>query len=438
MGVEHVLFALDQPHGDHLAHGEGGKVPVSLRPHRVAFVAEIFQPDPDAVFRIADHIGRPVVVDLKAAHLHVPVVDIDPVVRHDAAECRDPGLVPEFQFPDQHADGHVVPVGKAGSNFPAGIGHVVHPGDEIPDRHGGDHIIPGYGDLPAVLLIDEPGQRIALSPDDPGDPGVPEDLSAPVFHRLRCEVPQLPGAELRIGELLNERGLDLAVLFVEDFPEDIAEHRPDGQPFHALGAPLRRDLPGVTPPQVLGIVLKEHGIEFFSETVDIEILKGLFLPLEKDGLQVAEADHEGRPEAHVPDRFPFQGDGIIKETRVEEDPREAVPPEHDPVGLLRVGSAGNGRAHTVKHDVVVGERALRGEHLLPPGVDLRDLGEETVAAHVHPVSVMADCAGYAAENSALLEDDHVIRIRPLQQLIGRRQPCRACPDDQYGLFHVFP
>ena len=48
----------------------------------------------------------------------------------------------------------------------------------------------------------------------------------------------------------------------------------------------------MTSPEVLGVVFKEHGIELFAETVNIEILEGVFR-------EIAEADLHRLEKAHV-------------------------------------------------------------------------------------------------------------------------------------------
>ena len=55
----------------------------------------------------------------------------------------------------------------------------------------------------------------------------------------------------------------------------------------------------MTSPEVLGVVFKEHGIELFAETVNIEILEGVFRAFVDQAREIAEADLHRLEKTHV-------------------------------------------------------------------------------------------------------------------------------------------
>ncbi len=52
---------------------------IGLVPQLIGIVTEVFQADPDFV-RVAHHVGAPVVEDLHPAHQHIGLLNVDPVV----------------------------------------------------------------------------------------------------------------------------------------------------------------------------------------------------------------------------------------------------------------------------------------------------------------------------------------------------------------------
>ena len=203
----------------------------------------------------------------------------------------------------------------------------------------------------------------------------------------------------------------MAVLLIrQKLAEHILDDGHDGQALGSLGAPAGIDLTGMAAPQVLRVVLEEHGVKLAAETVDIEILQRVFFSFENRCFQVTEACHDGSGQSHILEGLPFQGNRIVKKLLIKINPGHAVSRQHDPVFLLRIRAA-RGRLHgTLQINVIPGRGTLLGQHLCPPLVDLRHFGEETVAAHVHAVAFIADGLGDTAHVLALLQygDVHLV------------------------------
>ena len=123
---------------------------------------------------------------------------------------------------------------------------------------------------------------------------------------------------------------------------------------------------------------------------------------------VAESGLDCVLESHIPEGFGLQRDGIVKEFLVEENPGNTVSPQHYTIGFLRIGSALLHGRGPVQHQVILCRRTLDRQHLLPPLVDLRHLGEETVSAHVHAVSFIIYGARDTAEFITFFENDDLI------------------------------
>ena len=89
------------------------------------------------------------------------------------------------------------------------------------------------------------------------------------------------------------------ILGAEGLPEHIRHQGADGQALDPLGAPVRRDGAGMAAPQLLRVALEEHGVEHFSEPVDVKVLQRPFFPLEHGPPQVAAACPDGGDQSHV-------------------------------------------------------------------------------------------------------------------------------------------
>ena len=203
----------------------------------------------------------------------------------------------------------------------------------------------------------------------------------------------------------------MAVLLIrQKLAEHIFDDGHNGQALGSLGAPAGIDLAGMAAPQVLRVVFKKHGVELAAETVDVEILQGVFFSLKNRCFQVAETCHDGGGQSHIFEGLPFQGNRIVEKLFIKINTGHAVSRQHDPVFLLRIRAARSRLHGTLQINVVPGRCSLLRQHLCPPLVDLRHFGEETVAAHVHAVAFIADGLGDATHVLALLQygDVHLV------------------------------
>ena len=220
-----------------------------------------------------------------------------------------------------------------------------------------------------ILFIGQGGDSVPV-PMKPGDPGVFDDGAAEIFDLLGGNLPQLAGAELGILELFDEGGVDLAVFDTEDLAENVPEDAGNGKALGALSAPGGINLARVAAPEILGVILKEQGIELAPEGVDIEILEVVLRQLVKKGPQIAEAALHRVLQAHIAEGLGLQGDRIIVELAVKEDPGNPVPGQHDHILLRRIRPARGEGNLAVQEEIVPGRCTLEGHHGFPPGVHL--------------------------------------------------------------------
>ena len=103
-----------------------------------------------------------------------------------------------------------------------------------------------------------------------------------------------------------------------DLAENILNDSGYRKSLNALSTPRRVDLARMSAPKVSGIVLEEHRIKLFTEAVDIEILKRIFLTLENCRFEIAENDDDIVPKTHIHKGFPFERYGVIEELLIEE------------------------------------------------------------------------------------------------------------------------
>ena len=273
MVVQDIFPRIDEVQFDHLGDAELCKLVIRHAPEGVSLVAEILQSHPDGVLQVLHKVRRPVVVNLEPAHLHRAVLYVDPVVRNDVADRLHRGLVLQVQVIDEDADRHVIAVGKTRRNACRLRRHVIHPGHKVPDRHGRDDDVTVHLLRPPGCLIRDADDGAVRAPADSGYPRVRQDRSALLADPVRRDIPQLARTQLRIGELLDEGGLDLAVFPAELLLDRVLQHRKDGHTLDALGAPGRIDLGGMPAPEVFRVIFEEHGIQLAAEPVDIEILE---------------------------------------------------------------------------------------------------------------------------------------------------------------------
>ena len=145
-------------------------------------------------------------------------------------------------------------------------------------------------------------------------------------------------------------------------------------------------------------------------------------------------EYRQKGKAHGLQRFPLEADGIVKEVMLIIDAADPVAGEHDPVFLLRVGAALGQRHLPVQEPVVHGGCALHGHHVRPPLHHPLVLAEKAVPADVHPIVLVADGLGNAADLLTALQHGHVV-FTGFQKLVGGGQSRGARADDEY-LFHM--
>ncbi len=67
--------------------------------------------------------------------------------------------------------------------------------------------------------------------------------------------------------------------------------------------------------------------------------------------------------------------------------------QHDTVFLLRIRPSLGYRHGTMQNNIIVCRMPLHWKHMIPPGIYLRNFGEETVSSHIHAVPFIIDCLG---------------------------------------------
>ncbi len=149
-------------------------------------------------------------------------------------------------------------------------------------------------------------------------------------------------------------------------------------------------------------MLKEHAVKLTAETIDVKVLQIVLRELMQCRRQVAESALHGVGEPHVGECLFLHGDWVVVELVHEENSGHSVSAEHDAVGFLRIGTAGFHVNVSAQLDIINRLRALCRQHRLPPLIHLRNLGEETMSAHIHAVAFVFNGFGNAAEASALL------------------------------------
>ena len=156
-------------------------------------------------------------------------------------------------------------------------------------------------------------------------------------------------------------------------------------------------------PQFLGISLEEHGIQFLSETIDVEILEIILFFLSDHALQVTAARFHRRSDAHVLYGAHLQRDRVVKKLLFVVDAGHSLTQEHDAVFLLRIRSAFGQCFLSPQFDVIKRRGSLHGHQILPPFAHSLILREKAVSADIHAMSVMYDRTGNAANGLGFLQ-----------------------------------
>ena len=137
-------------------------------------------------------------------------------------------------------------------------------------------------------------------------------------------------------------------------------------------------------------MFKKHGIQFLTETVDIEILQRVLFSLVNKRPKITEAYLNGGDQPHIKDRFQFQRYRVIKEFTTEENARQSGANKHDLVFCFGVWAVFRNCYRTIENDIIVRRGTLKREDILPPVVYGIDFGEKSVAAHIHAISFVVD------------------------------------------------
>ena len=430
VGIQHIPLAGDNTHLNQLGDSEFHPFFLAHVPILVAFGTEIFQSNPDGMIRIFYQIGRPVIENLDAPQLHAHILHVDPAVGNDISQGLEICLIFQIQLINQKSYRYKIPVRQPFCDSGYLFRHIIHAGRQVLNGHGGNKHIRFLCVLLSVLFI---GQ--ALHPSvcclELCDLTAFSDLAAHLFHLCRRSLPELAGTILGIIELLNQRSLDLMLVlfFRRQLLQIILQNAHDGQPLGPLRAPIRSNLPGMTPPELLGITLKKHGIQLASKGIDIKILQRIHRLFHKHCLQITEACRHRSGKSHVPDSPGIHLHRIVEKLLLIINTRHPVPGEHHPVFLLRIGSPLLKRHAASQLFIVIRRLALKRHDLIPPFRNPVIFGKETVSSYIHTVSIIAHCAGNAANLLALLQHKHLVLVRFLQQFICRRHACGTGTDN---------
>ena len=179
---------------------------------------------------------------------------------------------------------------------------------------------------------------------------------------------------------------------------------------------------------------KKEAVKFPSEPVDIEIFQGILFPFVHAGSQIAEARADGIDQTHIDKSLGLHGNGIVEEFAVVVDPGDSVPVQHHPIRLFRVRTTLSQLHFPAQHLIVVGGSTLSGKDVSPKLVDVLILGEETVTAKVHSVSVMLCRSGNTADKFAFLKNDR-LDVGLLEELV-RGSKARGTRADNYSSFLI--
>ncbi len=182
-------------------------------------------------------------------------------------------------------------------------------------------------------------------------------------------------------------------------------------------------------PQLFGVAFKKHRVKLSAEAINIEIFERCFGQFFHDRGKVRKAGSERGRKSHGADCREIHFYGIVKKFSAVIDSRHALPAKHYAVSFFRIGAVFRKRDRAVQDDVVERRRALQRHQIFPPFRDAGILGKETVAADVHPVTVVADSFRNSADFAGFFKDCHVEIFSRFQEFNSRRQSRRTRADD---------
>ena len=168
------------------------------------------------MLEVFHHIRRPVVEYLEPSELHIALLNIYPAVGDDVSDRREVRLVLYFQLVDKEPDRHEIAVRQPRGNARVILGDAfaLHSGDKVLYRHGREEFVAAVCDLFSVLQRDDAFYAVALG-HDARDLCPADDGSAEALDLGRHQLVELSRSLLRVGILLDKRGLRLASRLLE-------------------------------------------------------------------------------------------------------------------------------------------------------------------------------------------------------------------------------
>jgi hypothetical protein len=314
-------------------------------------------------------------------------VDVDPVVREQVRRVEDQGN-----------DQEVTVAQLGGGRDDLGRRGRVESLDHVAQRHGADEVLrldPLAADAVGSLDARLDGADAAPLALNTLDPGAHAHLPALVADAVAHLFPEHAGTEPGILELLDEA--DRVVGTGERVPDRLHQRKV----LDPLRRPIRLDLVGRDPPDLVGVAAEEVEVEAASEAVDDPILERLLLLVGAHlPLEVAEHDTRRFVDAKVAERVKeFQG--IV----------EVAPSIVNPAEAWNLNEV-------VAHDLV------------PYRLNFGYLREEAMAANVKAIAVVAFGARDSAHKGAGLQHNRFVSASEPLKLISRRQTSRAAADDR--------
>jgi hypothetical protein len=155
------------------------------------------------------------------------------------------------------------------------------------------------------------------------------DLAAHGEHLFSDVLPELAGAELRVQEALDQRGVGALLRDVfgsrrtigrwfrrrgESLLDEVFQRRRERKALDALRSPLGRDLVAGRAPDLLGVALEERKVELAAEAIDEEVFEALlFLDGPNAAHHVADTDLRHPHRAEIRDGVARELDRVVEE-----------------------------------------------------------------------------------------------------------------------------